>query len=132
MTSDQVDGTVRSVKDLKVHRLAYALAMEIFETTKGFPKHETHSLTDHIRKSSRPVANNIREGFAKRYYTQVFVRHLSDALGSSEETRGWLDFSLDCGYITEGQHDGLDERYDEMNAMLYSLRGKWESLGGQE
>ena len=73
---------------MKVYNLAYKLAMEVFEMTKKFPKEETYSLTDQIRRSSRSVAINIREGFAKRKYEQVFIRQLNDALGSSEETRG--------------------------------------------
>ena len=83
---------IKSVKDLKVYQMAYQLAMEIFEITKKFPKEETCSLTDQMRRSSRSVVINIREGFAKRKYEQVFIRYLNDSLGSSEETRGWLDF----------------------------------------
>ena len=45
------------------------------------------------------AAVNIREGFAKRRFENVFIRHLNDSIGSSEETRGWLDFSLRCRYI---------------------------------
>jgi four helix bundle protein len=118
---------IRSVKDLKVYNLAYELAMEIFEIAKNFPKEEMYSLTDQIRRSSRSVAINIREGFAKRKYEQVFIRHLNDALGSSEETRGWLKFSLDCKYISQEQQQRLDSRYDEVNAMLFTLMNNWES-----
>lgn len=118
---------IKSVKDLKVYVLAYELAMEVFEITKRFPKEEIYSLTDQIRRSSRSVAINIREGFAKRKYEQVFIRHLNDALGSSDETRGWLNFSLDCNYMPEEQHQHLDKRYDEVNAMLFSLMDNWES-----
>ena len=56
---------IKSVKDLKVYQMAYKLAMEIFEITKKFPKEETYSLTDQIRRSSRSVAMNIREGYAR-------------------------------------------------------------------
>jgi len=119
---------IQSVKDLKVYNLAYQLAMEIFEATKMFPREEVYSLTDQIRRSSRSVAINIREGFAKRRYKQVFLRHLNDALGSSEETRGWLEFSFDCGYLTRDKREGLDARYDELNAMLYGLADKWQTF----
>jgi len=119
---------IKSCKDLKVYQLAYKLAIEIFEITKKFPKEETYSLTDQIRRSSRSVAINIREGFAKRKYEQVFIRHLNDALGSSEETRGWLDFALDCKYISENEHKILDRQYDEVNAMLYSLMNSWQNF----
>src|SRR3990170_6647755 len=111
--------TIRSCKDLTVYQLAYKLAMEIFEITKKFPKGEAYSLVDQIRRSSRSVPINIREGYAKRRYENVFIRHLNDSLGSSEETRGWLDFAKDCIYITKGEHKKLDDRYDEVNAMLY-------------
>jgi len=119
---------IKSCKDLKVYQMAYKLSMDIFEITKKFPKEESYSLTDQIRRSSRSVAMNIREGFAKRKYEQVFIRHLNDALGSSEETRGWLDFSLDCKYIAENEHKILDGQYDEVNAMLYSLMNSWQNF----
>ena len=119
---------IKSVKDLNVYQIAYELATEIFEITKKFPKEETYSLTDQMRRSSRSVAINIREGYAKRKYEQAFIRHLNDSLGSSEETRGWLDFAKDCMYMTKDEHKRLDDKYDEVNAMLYSLMNNWQSF----
>ena len=119
---------IKSIKDLKVYNLAFELAMEIFKLTLSFPKEERYSLTDQIRRSSRSVAINIREGFAKRKYENVFIRHLNDSLGSSEETRGWLDFSIRCGYMNQISHENLDNRYDEVNAMLFSLMNNWKTL----
>ena len=119
---------IKTVKDLKVYNKAFELAMEIFNLTLGFPKEEQYSLTDQIRRSSRSVAINIREGFAKRKYENVCIRHLNDSIGSSEETRGWLDFSVRCGYIDQQTHQKLDEAYDEINAMLYSLMNNWKAL----
>ncbi|MBN2315525.1 MAG: four helix bundle protein, partial [Sedimentisphaerales bacterium] len=34
---------IRSVRDLKVYKLAFEAAMEIFEVSKDFPKEETYS-----------------------------------------------------------------------------------------
>jgi len=119
---------IRSVKDLKVYNLAFELAMEIFNTTQDFPKEEQYSLTDQMRRSSRSVAINIREGFAKKRYENVFIRHLNDSTGSSEETRGWLDFSLRCQYIDSMMHEKLDTSYDEVNAMLYGLMKNWNTI----
>ena len=68
-------GTIKSCKDLKVYNLAFELAMEIYGMTKTFPKEEKYSLTDQIRRSSRSAAINIREGFAKRKYENVFIIH---------------------------------------------------------
>lgn len=119
---------IKTIKELKVYEKAYKLAMTIFEISKRFPKEETYSLTDQIRRSSRSTAINIREGFAKRKYGQVFIRHLNDALGSSEETRGGLEFARDGHYLSKEKHQELDKQYDEVSAMLYALIEKWQSF----
>ena len=119
---------IKSVNDLKVYNMAFELAMKIFRLSQGFPKEEQYSLTDQMRRSSRTVAINIREGFAKKRYENVFLRHLNDSLGSSEETRGWLDFSLRCRYIDPKVYETPDTSYDEVNAMLYRLIKNWKPI----
>jgi four helix bundle protein len=128
MTARGKDVGIKRVKDLKVYNIAFGLAMEIFQLTRNFPKEEQYSLTDQMRRSSRSVAINIREGFAKKRYENVFIRHLNDSMGSSEETRGWLDFSVRCGYIDSKTHETLDTSYDGANAMLYNLIKKWKTI----
>ena len=105
--------------------MAFDAAMDVFRAGKRFPPEERYSLTDQSRRSSRGVAVNIREGFAKRRYKAVFVRHLTDALGSAEETRSWLDFAVACGYMTEPAHQKISEKYDRISAMLFRLIGSW-------
>ena len=119
---------IKNVKDLKVYNIAFELAMEIFKLTQNFPKEEQYSLTDQMRRSLRSVAINIREGFAKKRYDNVIIRHLNDSIGSSEETRGWLDFSVRCRYISSKRHETLDTSYDGVNAMLYSLMKNWKTI----
>lgn len=119
---------IKTVKDLKVYKFTYSLAMEIFEITKQFPKEEIYSLTDQIRRSSRSATINIREGFAKKKYENVFIQHLIHSIGSSEETRGWLEFSKDCKYISTEEFNSLDNRYAEVGAMLHVLINKWKSF----
>lgn len=53
--------------------------MEIFEISKKFPKEETYSLTDQIRRSSRSVCSNIAESYRKRQYVAHFLSKVSDA-----------------------------------------------------
>jgi hypothetical protein len=52
---------INSAKDLEVYKVAYALAMEIFEISRGWPPEEKYSLTDQIRRASRSVCTNLRE-----------------------------------------------------------------------
>jgi hypothetical protein len=49
---------IKTHRDLDVYRMAFEVAMRIFELTKGFPKEEVYSLTDQIRRSSRSVCSN--------------------------------------------------------------------------
>jgi four helix bundle protein len=112
---------LRGHKDLKVYQLAYKLAMEIFNESKKFPVEEKYSLTDQIRRSSRSVATNIAEAFRKRRYRNMFVNKLSDSDTEATETQVWLDFSLDCGYLSRGSYEKLMKGYEEVGKMLGSM-----------
>src|SRR3989475_8032239 len=77
-------------RHLKVYRLAYTLAMEIYQLSKKFPNEERYSLTDQIRRSSRSVAANVAEAWRKRRYPAAFVNRLVEADGEATETQsGW-------------------------------------------
>ena len=108
-------------KDLIVYKKAYQAAMEIFYLSKTFPKEETYSLTDQIRRSSRSVCANIAEGYRKRLYPKHFVSKLSDSDGECAETMVHLDFAKDCGYISENQHIQILEEYTQVGKMIGSM-----------
>jgi len=116
---------IRSVHDLEVYRLAFEAAMDFFHASKKFPHEEKYSLTDQGRRSSRSVPGNIREGFAKRRYKGIFAKQLTDAFGSAEETRTWLDFALACEYMDAGTHRMISDKYDRICAMLFKLIVQW-------
>jgi hypothetical protein len=65
-------------EELRVYQQAYALAMEIFDLSKAWPKEETYSLTDQVRQSSRSVCANLKEAWAKRRYVAHFISKLTD------------------------------------------------------
>ncbi|MFH1619280.1 MAG: four helix bundle protein [bacterium] len=119
---------IKTYKDLKVYCKSYDLAMEIFELTRKFPKEEVYSLTDQIRRATRSIPTNIAEGWAKRKYKDVFIRHLVDSLGSCEEIKVWIDFAKDCGHINDPTHKELMTSYDEVGAMLFSLIKNWQKF----
>ncbi|HEV2883824.1 MAG TPA: four helix bundle protein [Pyrinomonadaceae bacterium] len=105
---------LRGHRDLKVFQLAYRLAMEIFQLTRHFPKEEVYSLTDQIRRSSRSVPANLAEAFRKRRYPNMWVNKLTDCDGEATETQVWLDFALDCGYLSKENHVRLTAGYEEV------------------
>ena len=119
---------IQTCKDIDVYNLAFKSAMNVFEMTKSFPKEEMYGLVTQIRRSSRSVPANIREGFAKRRYPDVFVRHLNDALGSSEETVTWLDFSYSCKFLDSKNFQELNKEYEAIGAMLFKLMKNWQKF----
>ena len=115
---------IKSVRDLAVYKTAFTAAMEIFQLTKNFPPEERYSLTDQIRRASRSVCSNLGEAWRKRRYRAVFINKLTDAQQEASETQTWLDFCLACEYIDETTFQSLDERYENILAMLNSMEMK--------
>jgi four helix bundle protein len=111
-------------KDLKVFNLAYQAAMEIFTTTRDFPKEELYSLTDQIRRSSRSIPANLAEAWKKRKYPKLFINKIIDCAGEASETEVWLNFAKDAGYINPEKFSNLLSKYDEINRMLYGMLNK--------
>jgi four helix bundle protein len=119
---------IETAKELEVYKLAFQLAMEIFDLTKTFPPQEKYALTSQIRRSSRSVCLNLREAWAKRRYEAHFVSKLTDCDGENNETDSSLDFALSCGYITSDQHSHLTHRCAEIGRMLGRMMQKADSF----
>jgi four helix bundle protein len=116
--ADADAGRLLGYEGLRVYQVSYQLAMEIFHLSKLFPKKETYSLTDQIRRSSRSVPTNVAEAYRKRRYPKHFVSKLTDADGEASETQVWLKFSCDCGYVSIEKSKELLLRYLEVGRML--------------
>ncbi|PPK87411.1 four helix bundle protein [Neolewinella xylanilytica] len=97
---------------------ARTLATQIFATSIPFPKEERYSLTDQIRRSSRSVCANLGEAYGKRFYSKHFAAKLTDCIGENFETQVWLDFALDCHYITLDQYESLTALSEEVGKLL--------------
>ena len=118
----------KSFRDLEVYKLARQLSLEIFQTSKSFPKEEMYSLTDQIRRSSRSVGAQIAEAWAKRRYKRHFISKLTDADGEQQETQHWIETALDCGYLSSEHSEKWMERYASVGRMLNSMMNKADSF----
>lgn len=113
-----------SYKELEVYQLARELQREIFAVTKKFPKEETYSLTDQVRRSSRSVGAQIAEAWAKRRYEKHFISKLTDADGEQQETQHWIETAFDCNYLSKEMSQDLLKRYSSVGRMLQSMIDK--------
>ena len=112
---------IMSHDELIVYQKAFDAAMRIFERSKTFPKDETFSLTDQVRRSSRSVCANIAEAWRKRRYEKAFVSKLSDAESEAAETQVWLEFAVKCGYMPREAARSLYAIYEEILRMLFTM-----------
>ena len=120
---------IKSHRKLKVYQLAFDVAMRIYVLSKAFPKEETYSLTDQIRRSSRSVCSNTAEAFRRRKYPKSFSSKLNESEAEAAETQNWLDFALKCNYITIETHLSIDKEYDNIIGMLVNMQRHPEKWG---
>ncbi len=107
--------------DLVVYQKAGSLSHEIFLLSRAWPREETYSLTDQIRRAARSVGANLSEAWGKRRYEAHFLSKLTDADGENHEIEHWLITARDDGYIAEAQFVALRERKREVGRLLGSM-----------
>ena len=112
---------IRTHCDLEVYEKAARVAMTLFQLSKSFPKEETYSLTDQVRRSSRSVCANLAEAWRKRRYEAAFIAKISDAETEAEETQVWIEFAVKCEYVTRQAGAELYKTYDEILATLVGM-----------
>jgi len=106
-----------SYRDLEIWKLARDLSKDIHRMTlTRLPKFELCEEGSQIRRSSKSISSNIVEGYGRHDYKQDFVRFLTYALSSCDETTDHLE----CLSETESL---LDE------AMYTDLHGRLQTLG---
>jgi four helix bundle protein len=107
--------------ELDVYCKAFEAAMRIYRASKTFPKEETYSLTDQIRRSSRSVCANLAEAWRKRRYEAAFVAKLGDSEAEAAETQTWIQFAVKCEYLPRDTGEELYREYDAILGMLIAM-----------
>ncbi len=120
-------GAVASFENLEVFQRAYRLSLDVHRASLEYPRSEQYALADQVRRASKSICANIAEGFARQKRSKAeFRRFLQMALGSSDEMRVWLRYSLDLGYIDEPRWQQWRDEYQRVSRMLQGLHRKAE------
>lgn len=104
-------------RNLKVYQRAIAFAVEIYKTTKNFPKDELYGLISQIRRAVISISLNIAEGSGNSSEKE-FKRFLEISLRSDYEVIACLDIALQLGYIGVEEYNRLIAEADEIAAMI--------------
>jgi four helix bundle protein len=89
-------------RDLEIWKLARDLSAKVHRMTlEQLPKFEMYEEGSQIRRSMKSVKSNIVEGFGRRRYKQEFIRFLTYAHASCDETIDHLETLHDTGSLTD-------------------------------
>ena len=106
-----------SYRDLEIWKLAREVSVSVHRMTlEKLPKFEMYEEGSQIRRSVKSVRSNIVEGYGRRRYKQDFIRFLTYALASNDETTDHLLTLSDTGSLQD-------------EALLSALRSQLDVLG---
>lgn len=100
------NGKIQSFTDLNVWREGHKLVLMIYQITKRFPKTETYSLVDQMRRAVASVTANIAEGFGRQTYKEKLQFYYM-AQGSLTELKNFIIIGRDIEYIDKENFDLL-------------------------
>ena len=115
---------MQSYKDLEIYKIAHQLAVEIHKMTlEKLPKFEMFEEGSQIRKSSKSIPATIAEGFGRKQYQQEFIKFLTYAIASLDETKEHLGLLQDTGSLAEKNlSQSLLVKYEELGKKIYRFR----------
>lgn len=115
---------IQHFTQLKIWKDSVLLAKNIYTLTSNFPKHETYSLVDQLRRAVSSIGANIAEGFG-RYSQKEKVHFYYIARGSLLEVEHFLYLSKELNYITDAQ---LKDYIKSCEELLISLQSYGKKL----
>lgn len=109
-----------SYKKLEILQLARELVIDIHKMTlTKLPKFEMFEERSQIRKSSKSVRSTIVEGYGRRRYKQEFIRFLTYAIASNDETVDHLETLYEIKSLSdEPLYQSLHNRSDLLGKKL--------------
>jgi len=107
-------------KDLIAWQKSMDLANAIYDATEAFPKRETCSLTDQMRRAAVSIPSSVAEGQA-HFSRREFRRLLRHSSGSLAELETQILIAQRRSYLTESQAAELLKRTHEVGRILGGL-----------
>ena len=121
------NGKIESFTDLNVWQEGHKLVLMIYKATKRFPKEETYSLIDQLRRSATSITSNIAEGFGRQGYKEkIHFYYLSQ--GSLTELKNQLLIAKDIKYLNNSEFNELAQQANLVHKLLQGLITKSKSF----
>jgi four helix bundle protein len=107
-------------RKLKAFQLADAFVVDVYESTRSFPREEQFGLTSQLRRAAVSVASNIVEGCG-RYTRKDYLNFLGMAMGSLREAGYHVELAQRLGYLQDAAAAKLLSQYNECARVLAGL-----------
>ena len=109
-----------SYKSLEIWQLSRELVKDIHHMTlHNLPKFEQFEEGGQIRRSVKSVKSTIVEVYGRRRYKQDFIRFLTYASASNDETIDHLETLFETGSLTDQElYNNLSDRLDKLGRKL--------------
>lgn len=105
--------TITRFEDLEAWQKGRELVKQVYAVTRRGEFAKDFPLKDQIRRASVSITSTIAEGF-ERDGRAEFIQFLSQAKGSSGETRSQLYHALDEAYVSQ-------DKFNELYALCHSV-----------
>jgi four helix bundle protein len=119
-----------SFRDIKAWQKAIELVVEIYSSTRSFPREEVYGLANQLRRAAVSVPSNIAEGKG-RCTDKEFLLFLHHARGSVFEVETQLAIAGRLGYLTQADEQRIRTQAGEIARMLNGLIKAIKSDGGK-
>jgi len=110
-------------EELEIWRLAVDYGKGCYKIAEKFPKHETFSLSDQLRRAAISISNNVAEGSVGS--SLIFKRYITIAIGSILETVNIINFASEINYVNA---DDKKEMYQKAELLIKKIRSFKNSL----
>jgi len=111
---------VQSFRNLKVWGKAHALVLDVYNSSRQFPRDELYGLTSQMRRASVSIGANIAEGCCRKGDAEL-GRFLQIAMGSASELEYELLVSRDLSLLNLDDFQRLEGEVIEVKRMLAAL-----------
>ena len=112
----------QSYQDLLAWQKAMEFVMDIYRSTRTFPKDEIYGLAAQLRRTAVSIPANIAEGQA-RYSAAEFYSFLGRARGALVEVETELILAQNLEYINPEQGQMLLNKASQLGKILNDLAG---------
>ena len=114
-------------KGLEIWQLSREVVVEIHKMSLELPKFEMYEEGSQIRRSSKSVKSNIVEGYGRRNYKSDYIRFITFALASNDETLDHLETLFETGSLNDknfydNQHSKIELLGKKINSFLQSVQ----------